>query len=91
MGHSADGWEEVLLPEMERQQQNGKEVTFRADAADLRCAARDYTRTEDWLLTDPQSPKSNWWYSDCTDVGFRVVRECEEGPPVRANREPRVK
>ena len=33
MGHSADGWEEVLLPEMERQQQNGKEVTFRADAA----------------------------------------------------------
>ena len=65
--------------------------SFRSDAADLRCAARDYTRTEDWLLTDPQSPKSNWWYSDCTDVGFRVVRECEEAPPVRANREPRVK
>jgi len=31
--HSADGWEEVLLPEIERQRQNGKEVVFRAAAA----------------------------------------------------------
>ena len=31
--HSAEGWEELLLPEIERQQQNGKEVAFRADAA----------------------------------------------------------
>jgi hypothetical protein len=31
--HSADGWEELLLPEIERQQAMGKEVTFRADAA----------------------------------------------------------
>lgn len=31
--HSADGWEELLLPEIERQQQNGKDVAFRGDAA----------------------------------------------------------
>ncbi len=31
--HSADGWEDMLLPEIERQQQAGKEVVFRADAA----------------------------------------------------------
>ena len=31
--HSAEGWEEVPLPEIERQQQMGKEVVFRADAA----------------------------------------------------------
>ena len=31
--HSAEGWEEVLLPEIERQQGMGKEVAFRADAA----------------------------------------------------------
>jgi DDE family transposase len=31
--HSAEGWEELLLPEIERQQQAGKEVGFRADAA----------------------------------------------------------
>ncbi|MCP5111901.1 MAG: IS1380 family transposase, partial [bacterium] len=31
--HSADGWEDMLLPEIERQQTAGKEVVFRADAA----------------------------------------------------------
>jgi hypothetical protein len=31
--HSADDWEEMLLPEIERQQKLGKEVVFRADAA----------------------------------------------------------
>ena len=31
--HSADGWEELLLPEIERQQERGKEVVFRGDAA----------------------------------------------------------
>jgi hypothetical protein len=31
--HSAEDWEEVLLPEIVRQQELGKEVVFRADAA----------------------------------------------------------
>ena len=31
--HSAEGWEELLLPEIERQQRLGKVVVFRADAA----------------------------------------------------------
>jgi Transposase DDE domain group 1 len=31
--HSAEGWEELLLPEIEQQQKQGKEVAFRADAA----------------------------------------------------------
>jgi hypothetical protein len=31
--HSAEGWEELLLPEIERQQQMGKEAAFRGDAA----------------------------------------------------------
>jgi hypothetical protein len=30
--HSADDWEELLLPEIERQRKLGKEVVFRADA-----------------------------------------------------------
>ena len=49
--------------------------SFRSDPADLRSAARDRTRSEACRMTDPQAPKSIWWYSDCTDVGFRVVRE----------------
>jgi hypothetical protein len=31
--HSAEGWEELLLPEIDRQQAQGKEVAFRGDAA----------------------------------------------------------
>jgi hypothetical protein len=31
--HSAEGWEELLLPEIDRQQALGKEVTFRGDAS----------------------------------------------------------
>jgi hypothetical protein len=33
--HSADGWEELLLPEIDRHQAQGKEVTFRGDAPPL--------------------------------------------------------
>jgi formylglycine-generating enzyme len=50
--------------------------SFKSDAKDLRSASRDFTKTKAWLVTDPQMPKSIWWYSDVIDVGFRVV--CEE-------------
>jgi formylglycine-generating enzyme len=52
--------------------------TFSDQAGKVRSPARDYTRTEDWLRTDPQIPKSIWWYSDCFNVGFRVVCEFDE-------------
>ena len=52
--------------------------SFRSQPQELRVSARDYTRTDQWMRTDPQTPKSVWWYSDVTDVGFRVVRELEE-------------
>ena len=31
--HSADDWDNLLLPEIDRQQAEGKRVAFRADAA----------------------------------------------------------
>jgi len=43
------------------------------DAKDLRSAARGFTQTTDWLKTDPQQPKSIWWYSDIRGIGFRIV------------------
>ncbi|HEX2969417.1 MAG TPA: SUMF1/EgtB/PvdO family nonheme iron enzyme [Bacteroidales bacterium] len=49
--------------------------SFKSDAKDVRSAARDFTKTTAWLVTDPQVPKSIWWYSDVIDVGFRVVCE----------------
>ncbi len=52
--------------------------SFKSDAKDVRSAARDFTKTQAWLVTDPQMPKSVWWYSDCVDIGFRVVCEVDE-------------
>jgi formylglycine-generating enzyme required for sulfatase activity len=54
--------------------------SYRDGADRVRSAARDFTRTDDWLKTDPQIPKSIWWYSDCFHVGFRVV--CEYSEPL---------
>ena len=50
---------------------------YTSDASDVRCAARSCTHHEDWLKTDPQQPKSIWWYSDIRGIGFRVVCEPE--------------
>jgi formylglycine-generating enzyme required for sulfatase activity/nitrate/TMAO reductase-like tetraheme cytochrome c subunit len=52
--------------------------SFQDMASRVRSAARNYTRTDDWLKTDPQIPKSIWWFSDCFNVGFRVVCEFDE-------------
>lgn len=52
--------------------------SFMDMAGSLRSSARNYTRTTAWLKTDPQIPKSIWWYSDCFHVGFRVVCEFDE-------------
>ena len=52
--------------------------SYRDEAGKIRSAARDFTRTEAWLRTDPQMPKSIWWYSDCFFVGFRVVCDFDE-------------
>jgi sulfatase modifying factor 1 len=51
--------------------------SFKSDARDVRSASRDFTKTNAWLVTDPQMPKSIWWYSDCIDVGLRVVCEAD--------------
>jgi len=51
--------------------------SFNADAAEIRIANRERTQTKAWLKTDPQMPKSIWWFSDVIHVGFRVVCESE--------------
>ena len=43
------------------------------DAAALRSAARMGSEPE-WKERDPQSPKSDWWNTDASFVGFRIVR-----------------
>jgi formylglycine-generating enzyme len=51
---------------------------FDSNAGDLRSAARSHTDTEAWFTTDPQQPRSIWWYSDMRGIGFRVVCEPDE-------------
>ncbi len=49
--------------------------SFKSSADDVRIANREFTKTKEWLKTDPQIPKSKWWYSDVNTLGFRVVCE----------------
>ena len=48
---------------------------YNSDAIDVRSASRYHTDHDDWMRTDPQQPKSIWWYSDIKGIGFRVVCE----------------
>ena len=52
--------------------------SFKSTPADVRSASRDFTKTDAWMKTDPQMPKSIWWYSDANMVGFRVVCDFNE-------------
>ena len=52
---------------------------FESSPSEVRCAARSHTEHDNWLVTDPQNPKSIWWYSDIVGIGFRVVCEVPEG------------
>lgn len=47
------------------------------EASLLRSAARRASN-DDWSMLDPQQPKSIWWHTNATFVGFRVVRPLEE-------------
>ncbi len=52
--------------------------SFKSIPEDVRSAFREPTKTKAWMKTDPQMPKSIWWYSDVNMVGFRVVCEFDE-------------
>jgi formylglycine-generating enzyme required for sulfatase activity len=43
------------------------------DVGDLRSASRKLSEPE-WKIRDPQLPKSVWYHTDATAVGFRIVR-----------------
>jgi formylglycine-generating enzyme required for sulfatase activity len=49
------------------------------DPPRLRSAARRGS-LEAWSRRDPQNPKSLWWHTDATFVGFRVVAEMDNSP-----------
>jgi len=67
----------VMIPGAEKYPHVARGGSWDDEASRLRCAAR-MASNEDWSLQDPQEPKSIWWHTDATFVGFRVVRPLEE-------------
>ncbi|MGW8123914.1 formylglycine-generating enzyme family protein [Roseivirga echinicomitans] len=47
--------------------------SYKDEINKLRPAARDFS-DKSWKKRDPQIPKSLWWLTDATHVGFRIVR-----------------
>ena len=79
---SAEDWDELLLPEIERQQGERKRVTFRADAAfakpEIYEALED--RGVDYVIRIPANKKLEW---EIADILFR--------PPGRPSAKPLVR
>ncbi len=51
--------------------------SFRDGVESLQCAVPAYVDEKACLRTDPNAPKSKWWYSDCFNIGLRVARSAE--------------
>jgi formylglycine-generating enzyme required for sulfatase activity len=51
--------------------------SFAEDAAQLRCASR-MKSDPSWNRRDPQIPKSKWWLTEASYVGFRVIRPLQQ-------------
>lgn len=56
--------------------------SFEDEPAQLRSAARRASRPG-WSRRDPQEPRSIWWHTDATFVGFRVVRSDNDPPKLK--------
>jgi formylglycine-generating enzyme required for sulfatase activity len=67
----------VLLPTDQRYSHVARGGSWDDEAPLLRSAARRGSE-DDWSMLDPQQPKSIWWHTNATFVGFRVVRPLEE-------------
>jgi len=47
--------------------------SWKDTASKLCCTARHRSRSN-WKVRDPQIPKSKWWHTEASFIGFRVVR-----------------
>ena len=80
--HSAEDWDDLLLPEIDRQQAEGKRVAFRADAAFAKPEIYDAleTRDVDYAI---RMPANRSLELEIEDILFR--------PPGRPSRTPLVR
>jgi hypothetical protein len=80
--HSADDWDALLVPEVERQQAEGRRVTFRADAAFAKPEIYEAleTRGVEYAIRIPANESLEW---EIADLLFR--------PPGKPSRKPLVR
>ena len=79
--HSAECWEELLLPEIERQQKLGKEVVFRADAAFVILAG-----AERRSVAKTGGKRERFWPCRCGSPDRRGARVNKTFPRVKNRR-----
>jgi formylglycine-generating enzyme required for sulfatase activity len=80
----------VLIPSERRYPHAVRGGSWDDEAPMLRSAARRASE-EDWSMLDPQQPKSIWWHTNATLVGFRIVRPLEEQENLKGLRSKIVK
>lgn len=73
LSNLANNTKDPLTEPVSRYPKTVKGGGFSDSAVALRCAAR-FRSEPSWNKRDPQIPKSKWWLTDATAVGFRVVR-----------------
>ena len=80
--HSAQDWDELLLPEVERQQADGKQVTFRADAAFAKPEIYETLeeRGVQYAIRIPANRSLEW---EIEDILFRSPGRPSQKPLVR--------
>ncbi|TWU27857.1 formylglycine-generating enzyme family protein [Bythopirellula polymerisocia] len=73
LANNAIAWPTKLFPRVIR---GG---SWLSPASDCRSAARQQSQDSEWNLSDPNLPKSPWWFTEeqATGVGFRIMRPLE--------------
>lgn len=78
LGKTADNSKDPMQPfTTARYPKVLKGGSYMDDAAALRCANR-FASEPSWNRRDPQIPKSKWWLTEASFVGFRVVRPLQQ-------------
>jgi hypothetical protein len=72
----------VIMPTANRYPDVVRGGSYADKAERLRCAAR-VASNKQWILLDPQRPKSIWWNAKAENVSFRVIRPVDEKDPLR--------
>jgi formylglycine-generating enzyme required for sulfatase activity len=74
----------VATPNMARYPKTLRGGSFADDGVQLRCANR--TKSEAvWNRRDPQIPKSKWWLTEGSFIGFRIVRPLQQPSAMAIN------